>query len=195
MKSFSGDEEGIEACAKFLAGRSVKPENKFKSIDEMKRSMWRRYFLGPCLDLNNMSPMEAAKTPEGRVLLEAHLKVRERFEAAENVNDDGDDELHGFNPPSEYIKWKIGLSNITDGESKFKAEEEFYNGEDSPATLASLNAGKHVEGGKNICNFCVKEGKKGTKLLVCSRCKSRRYCSKECQKRDWKVSYGVATCG
>ena len=127
-KYFSADEEGIEACAKFIAGRPVKPENKFKSIDEMRRSMWRRYFLGPSLDLNNMSPMEAAKTPEGRVLLEAHLKARERFEAAEKVNDDGDDEVkivRGVNPPSEYIKWKIGLSNITDGESKFKAEEEF----------------------------------------------------------------------
>lgn len=33
------------------------------------------------------------------------------------------------------------------------------------------------------CNTCLKTE---TKLLSCSRCKRTSYCSKECQKQDWK---------
>ena len=195
---FNADEAGIKALAESLANRPIKPENKFDSFDDMKRSMWRTYFLGPCPDLDNMSPMEASKTAHGRKLLESHMRHREMFEedtstSTSTTNPEDAEvgevcELKGFNPPSQYIRWKLGLVNIPDGAMKFKAEEDFYNGNDSPAAIATLNAGKQADGGKDICNFCAKKGSKGVKLLICSRCKSRRYCSKECQKRDWKVS-------
>lgn len=41
------------------------------------------------------------------------------------------------------------------------------------------------------CNLCRRTGRSGTDaqtaLLVCSRCKSVSYCSKECQRADWKA--------
>ncbi|KAF1982608.1 hypothetical protein K402DRAFT_424365 [Aulographum hederae CBS 113979] len=36
----------------------------------------------------------------------------------------------------------------------------------------------------NYCGFC---GKSKTDLQLCARCKVRAYCSKECQKKAWKV--------
>ncbi|KAG1740866.1 uncharacterized protein EDB91DRAFT_1202053 [Suillus paluster] len=36
------------------------------------------------------------------------------------------------------------------------------------------------------CAACGKEGYASGSLLVCSRCKCVRYCSKDCQRKDWK---------
>ncbi|KAK5125984.1 hypothetical protein LTR85_011339 [Meristemomyces frigidus] len=39
----------------------------------------------------------------------------------------------------------------------------------------------------SICGICgAKEGKDSTALLQCGKCKKQKYCSKECQKKDWK---------
>lgn len=38
-----------------------------------------------------------------------------------------------------------------------------------------------------VCGSCMAARRPDARqLLVCSRCKYRQYCSKECQKRDWK---------
>ena len=37
----------------------------------------------------------------------------------------------------------------------------------------------------SVCSACGK-GNLATKLQACSVCKLALYCSKECQKRDWK---------
>lgn len=37
-----------------------------------------------------------------------------------------------------------------------------------------------------FCNECQNEETEGRKLSVCSRCKSRRHCSTECQRRHWQ---------
>ncbi|KAF2660957.1 hypothetical protein K491DRAFT_687773 [Lophiostoma macrostomum CBS 122681] len=43
------------------------------------------------------------------------------------------------------------------------------------------------------CRACGKDEKDdGSDLLQCSRCKKAKYCSRECQKRDWKMH--KATC-
>ena len=44
------------------------------------------------------------------------------------------------------------------------------------------------------CNYCGKleDSSTGTSLMMCSRCKLVKYCSKDCQKREWK--YHKKTC-
>lgn len=37
-----------------------------------------------------------------------------------------------------------------------------------------------------ICNFCLSQG---YQLLICSRCRNARYCSKPCQKAHWKEGH------
>lgn len=39
---------------------------------------------------------------------------------------------------------------------------------------------------RNVCAACGKEGAAVGTLLNCSRCKVVRYCSKGCQREDWK---------
>lgn len=46
--------------------------------------------------------------------------------------------------------------------------------------------GEEANYDENECGGCgVKNGMKGKKLVLCARCKGRRYCGKECQKKDW----------
>jgi hypothetical protein len=44
---------------------------------------------------------------------------------------------------------------------------------------------RHVEHGKK-CENCESYGGEDSKLLTCSGCLTTFYCSKECQKIDWK---------
>ncbi|KAG2043708.1 hypothetical protein BDR03DRAFT_1087208 [Suillus americanus] len=50
----------------------------------------------------------------------------------------------------------------------------------TPSTPVSAAAVRHV------CATCGKEGSGSGSLLICSRCKVVRYCSKGCQGEDWK---------
>lgn len=43
-----------------------------------------------------------------------------------------------------------------------------------------------LEVGGNACDYC---GKPDAKLSVCARCKMVFYCSKECQKKEWKLGH------
>ncbi|KAK3700790.1 hypothetical protein LTR37_015762 [Vermiconidia calcicola] len=46
----------------------------------------------------------------------------------------------------------------------------------------------------DVCGKCgAKEGAGGTPLLKCGKCKRRKYCGMECQKKHWKLHKGV--CG
>lgn len=42
---------------------------------------------------------------------------------------------------------------------------------------------------KITCSMCQKEEPDDSKFLKCGRCKVASYCSKECQKRDWKIGH------
>ena len=50
--------------------------------------------------------------------------------------------------------------------------------EQSPDTLQKCEA--------RCCSGCHREESGGEKFLSCSRCSIVRYCSRRCQKRDWK---------
>lgn len=44
----------------------------------------------------------------------------------------------------------------------------------------------------HMCGRCAKRAAEGSDqhdagLMVCTRCHNRRYCSRECQKADWKM--------
>eukprot|EP00961_Rhodomonas_salina_P275856 3726581-Rhodomonas_salina.4 len=43
-----------------------------------------------------------------------------------------------------------------------------------------------------ICSRCFVAETKTAKLLVCSRCRSSKYCSKECQTAAWKSGHSKA---
>lgn len=49
-----------------------------------------------------------------------------------------------------------------------------------------MSKGEKKAYGDDQCGWCgVKEGPEGKVLMQCVRCKGRRYCGKDCQKKDW----------
>lgn len=45
---------------------------------------------------------------------------------------------------------------------------------------------KLIEGAPDSCDFCGAEEGPSVKLSRCSRCRTARFCGKECQLRAWK---------
>lgn len=39
---------------------------------------------------------------------------------------------------------------------------------------------------KPACGTCYAKADGGTQLMICAKCKARRYCGRECQKAEWK---------
>ncbi|KAK5128910.1 hypothetical protein LTR85_000243 [Meristemomyces frigidus] len=49
-----------------------------------------------------------------------------------------------------------------------------------------MSKGEETVYGEDQCGGCgVKKGAEGKGLVLCGRCKGRRYCGKECQRKDW----------
>lgn len=45
--------------------------------------------------------------------------------------------------------------------------------------------------GAQVCTGCGKAGAADAPLQVCAGCRADKYCSRECQRADWKVHKGV----
>jgi MYND finger len=148
-------------------------------IVELKRTTWRGWFLQSIPFLDGMTPVEASKSVEGTKKLDALFALYGQMSA--NTPADG----LCVNPPRDWARWRLGLDIVADGAARFAKEEAIFKGSDGDATVALYISGGVVadEGGKNICNFC---SKKMDRPLVCGRCRCRRYCSTECQKKEWK---------
>ena len=147
-------------------------------MEKFKRDHWRSWFIGSIPALNNMSPKQAAQTESGRRLVNNLLNEYDGLREAARDGTSMD-----ANVPSAWVRWKLNFpGSPPNGETLFAEEERIFKGTDSPAYLAQIMGTKDVEGGKSICNYCLKDDKD---LLVCSRCRARRYCSKDCQKQDW----------
>lgn len=134
--------------------------------------------------LGSQTPVEASKTSEGRVKLEELLAFYDHMNAQPGATFDSDS---GFNcnPPSLWVRWKLGIDQNANGAIVFAKEEAFFKGDDGEAATAlySTGGGVAAEGSKITCNFCLAEMEKPK---VCAKCKCRRYCSVECQRGDWK---------
>ena len=149
--------------------------NNFESIDDMRRSVWRSWFITPLAELNNESPNIACNSPEGKAKIVSLLRRYEDPNCPESERIKA--------PPPAYARWKLGIDEVPDGATRFAEEEILFKGNDSPAALALLTRNEGSENSKNICNFCLQWMKNP---LMCSRCRCRRYCSPECQKKEWK---------
>ena len=73
------------------------------------------------------------------------------------------------------LEEQLKSGEISFGDSPFKETEEILLGmQDKTESLKKqLNT---------FCSICSKEG-----TLKCSRCKTKKYCSPECQRIDWRV--------
>ena len=164
-------------------------DKEFKCIDDMLRKIWRNFFLSCKVHkLDGITPIEAAKTPVGRGKLEEFFKanyghlpislrqrMRSESEAGFFQRHYLYHKLSGMPSrllPRAWVRWRLGLDNVADGARFFAKEEAIFKGTD----------GNHFF--RHICSSCPKIL---DRALVCERCRCRRYCSRECQVKDWKA--------
>ena len=145
------------------------------------RTHWRGWFMGQISALDDTSPNDASKTPEGRKKLEDLLTLYDSMNAGM-----GSGSSFQVNPDSGWVRWRLALpggASEEDGARLFAEEERIFRGDDTVAAMM-LNhpktAGVNLAG-PDTCNVCLKQGK----TMLCGKCKYRRFCSSECQKRDW----------
>jgi hypothetical protein len=154
----------------------IRAYEELNNDPELKLNHWRSLFMKSKSLLGNGTAGEAATTPEGRAKLEEIFAMMDARSTTCSTQS-----LSNIDPPVGWLRWKLGLSDeVEDGALIYAAEETFYRGSASVAAYA-LNEDGGAEGGKTICNVCLKEG-----VHKCSKCSSRRYCSRECQLLDWK---------
>jgi ribosomal protein S14 len=64
----------------------------------------------------------------------------------------------------------------------------FNTGMTTSSTSIVIKELREQAKGAHVCAVCgAKNGYQGTSLLLCSRCKNRKYCSAGCQKQHWKI--------
>ena len=85
-----------------------------------------------------ISPIEASKTLEGRKKLEDLLSFYESFKSG------GIDLM----PLSGWVKWRLGIEKVHNGETIYAVEETIFKGDDSPAVIAALFSGEEILRGK-----------------------------------------------
>ena len=174
----SGDDSGFSIFG---------DEKEFKCIDDMLRKIWRDFFLSCKVHkLDGTTPIEAVKTPAGRGKLGQFFNANYNLPSSLRQRMRGETEAGFFQRfylqyklsgmpsrllPHAWARWKLGLDIIADGATRFAQEEAIFKGAD----------GTHFF--RHICSSCPKVL---DRALVCERCRCRRYCSRECQKTDWK---------
>ena len=59
----------------------------------------------------------------------------------------------------------------------------------APLTSAATNSLRYLGREKLICTACARTTSAVKKLVVCAGCGEVKYCSRECQKIDWKAGH------
>lgn len=90
-----------------------------------------------------------------------------------------DDDIHTYNA-EKYRRY----GDPGHGEFKYSGEEIDY-GRYRAYCSESIRAERQNPTGKS-CHHCFKDD---VKLLRCSRCKEAFYCSRKCQKKNWKRAH------
>lgn len=63
-----------------------------------------------------------------------------------------------------------------------------YSKKTSSPSKTSTPSAKKQEWPDDVCGGCgAKQRRDGEELDECSKCHKRRYCSRQCQKDDWKT--------
>ena len=78
-------------------------------------------------------------------------------------------------------------------------DEKDQNGEGDPATESKKGASEDVAGdvsdkspeetAGDVCAHCGAAGIEEAPLLRCAKCKTRLFCSRKCQRKDWTAGH------
>ena len=111
---------------------------------------------------------------------------------------------YGVDPLCTCGKGKVELDKAKDSTGIFKLKDYAYRAAISPcyglpfveqlhdSTQFTDVKSNPSQSGEALCNTCSKERTaSGEELLKCAGCGKVRYCSKECQRADWKSHKGL----
>uniref|UniRef100_A0A7S2RFB8 MYND-type domain-containing protein n=1 Tax=Mucochytrium quahogii TaxID=96639 RepID=A0A7S2RFB8_9STRA len=154
-------------------------------MDNVKKQMWRSFFLNPIPMIGNVTSVEAAQTQAGREKLEELFALYDR---ASQGSSQSELESIDINIPTAYAKWKLGLG--PGSAERFAKEEAILNMADVSVTNRNEKSAKKLERKKDAifapvrCEFKGCD-KRGDSVKKCSKCKMVFYCGKEHQTADW----------
>lgn len=158
----------------------------FDPFTQMKSQFWNKWFVEDIPALDNLSPIDAAKTAQGRRKLDELLALYDSFR-------DGSSSMGSIdtNIPTKYAKWKLGYGEGS--ASEFAEEEAILNFQDSNPKRSTQRKERHttrLEKKKAaiwIPRRCEVPGcsKCGEDVKACSRCQCAYYCGRDHQKEDW----------
>lgn len=152
----------------------------------MKSQYWNQWMFQPIPILNGLPPVEAAKTAEGRTLLDQLFSTYDNFRQGGAGLD--------MNIPTNYAKWKLCMGPGSAAE--FAEEEDIFNhnmasGENAQRTTQRKERHTNKLDKKKqsiyIPQRCEVKGcvKRGEDVRACSKCKCAYYCGKDHQLQDW----------
>ena len=153
------------------------------ALKPIKSQEWNEWFTVPIPMLRNQTPVEASRTPEGRVMIDRLLAFYD------SMNDRQQGGGFSINIPSRYAKWKLGYGP---GSAEEFAEEEsilYYSSPKRQTERKQRHTTKLEKKKASIFIPCRCEvigcDKRGDDVRACSKCKCAYYCSKEHQVQDW----------
>lgn len=148
-------------------------------LDEIKHKQWKSWFDDPIPLLENLSPRQAAKTPNGRALLNELFGFYDSMRTGDFLD---------CNVPTGYAKWKLNMG--PGSAEEFAVEEAILNYQDPrQATVRKERHDKRLNKKKRyifIPKRCEVPGCTTTEgVRACNACQCVWYCGKDHQVRDW----------
>ena len=159
-------------------------------LKPLKSQIWNNWMSEPIPCLNGMTPVQASKTFEGRMLVDQLLDFCDSTTESSRGGEGGNIDA---NIPSDYARWKLGYG--PGSKTEFAEEEIIFNHLASPENTNRSTQRKERHTNKLekkkasifIPERCEVEGctKRGEDVKSCSRCQCIYYCGKHHQQQDW----------